>query len=50
MLDQLGRSVYKWTDQEAYICRQEIDLLAFFMYRRPTLYPLEIAVDFLKSP
>ncbi len=21
----------------------------FFMYRRPTLYPLEIAVDFLKS-
>ncbi len=21
-----------------------------FMYRRPTLYPLEIAVDFLKSP
>ena len=20
------------------------------MYRRPTLYPLEIAVDFLKSP
>ncbi len=23
--------------------------LEFFMYRRPTLYPLEIAVDFLKS-
>jgi hypothetical protein len=22
----------------------------YFMYRRPTLYPLEIAVDFLKSP
>jgi len=21
----------------------------YFMYRRPTLYPLEIAVDFLKS-
>jgi hypothetical protein len=21
-----------------------------FMYRRPTFYPLEIAVDFLKSP
>ncbi len=21
----------------------------FFIYRRPTLYPLEIAVDFLKS-
>jgi hypothetical protein len=21
-----------------------------FMYRRPTLYPLQIAVDFLKSP
>jgi hypothetical protein len=24
--------------------------LTLFMYRRPTLYPLEIAVDFLKSP
>ncbi len=24
--------------------------LCIFMYRRPTLYPLEIAVDFLKSP
>ncbi len=23
--------------------------IAYFMYRRPTLYPLEIAVDFLKS-
>ncbi len=25
------------------------EVLIFFMYRRPTLYPLEIAVDFLKS-
>ncbi len=24
--------------------------MSIFMYRRPTLYPLEIAVDFLKSP
>ncbi len=24
--------------------------ILLFMYRRPTLYPLEIAVDFLKSP
>jgi hypothetical protein len=24
-------------------------LMQYFMYRRPTLYPLEIAVDFLKS-
>ncbi len=23
--------------------------IEYFMYRRPTLYPLEIAVDFLKS-
>jgi hypothetical protein len=23
--------------------------IKFFIYRRPTLYPLEIAVDFLKS-
>ncbi len=22
----------------------------YFIYRRPTLYPLEIAVDFFKSP
>ncbi len=28
----------------------EFWLYIYFMYRRPTLYPLEIAVDFLKSP
>ena len=26
-----------------------VDMLFLFIYRRPTLYPLEIAVDFLKS-
>ncbi len=26
-----------------------MDRYIVFMYRRPTLYPLEIAVDFLKS-
>jgi hypothetical protein len=25
------------------------ELVLFFIYRRPTLYPVEIAVDFLKS-
>ncbi len=25
-------------------------MILIIMYRRPTLYPLEIAVDFLKSP
>ncbi len=29
--------------------RAETATLNIFMYRRPTLYPLEIAVDFLKS-
>jgi hypothetical protein len=26
------------------------DYIDFFIYRRPTLYPLEIGVDFFKSP
>jgi hypothetical protein len=26
-----------------------VDRILIIMYRRPTLYPLEIAVDFLKS-
>jgi hypothetical protein len=30
--------------------RNKMRDVLFFMYRRPTLYPLEIAVDFLKSP
>jgi hypothetical protein len=29
--------------------RNKSDYIYVFMYRRPTLYPLEIAVDFLKS-
>ncbi len=28
---------------------ENVEGLKYFMYRRPTLYPLEIAVDFLKS-
>jgi hypothetical protein len=28
---------------------QSVAVILNFMYRRPTLYPLEIAVDFLKS-
>ncbi len=28
---------------------ESIGLLLCFIYRRPTLYPVEIAVDFLKS-
>jgi hypothetical protein len=27
----------------------KVDVVKIFIYRRPTLYPLEIAVDFLKS-
>jgi hypothetical protein len=30
------------------LCPEHIKIL--FIYRRPTLYPLEIAVDFFKSP
>ncbi len=29
--------------------KMEASFRILFMYRRPTLYPLEIAVDFLKS-
>jgi hypothetical protein len=32
-----------------YISRVGFRVHIFFIYRRPTLYPLEIAVDFLKS-
>jgi hypothetical protein len=31
------------------LCGLTIRESYFFIYRRPTLYPLEIAVDFLKS-
>ncbi len=40
----LGNS---WTCSYFQLCTWAVLL---FMYRRPTLYPLEIAVDFLKSP
>ncbi len=32
-----------------HILGERVRVIKIFMYRRPTLYPLEIAVDFLKS-
>ncbi len=39
-----------WEDCNLKLFRKIIlQFTIFFIYRRPTLYPLEIAVDFLKS-
>jgi hypothetical protein len=37
------------TDEAITMDNVELKALSVFIYRRPTLYPVEIAVDFLKS-
>ncbi len=38
-----------WIEEKIIFILYKIEEFNFFIYRRPTLYPLEIAVDFLKS-
>ncbi len=45
----MGQIFFGIAEMENCLQCVEFGTIQFFMYRRPTLYPLEIAVDFLKS-
>ncbi len=46
----LLKSIFLAVNAGLHCLNNVVGVYLVFMYRRPTLYPLEIAVDFLKSP
>ncbi len=44
-----GTITIEFVPPVSHVAKQSLERQIFFIYRRPTLYPLEIAVDFSKS-